>query len=128
MRADWLAPVVLLLVMLALCCDAWADDAPPRCDREDGLGLCLGRDDLAVMARVRADLDRCTETREAAEDALTQHRAALDASAVLLAEQRARVEAMRRRRWRWVALGAVGGVALSGLTVYAGVQVVEARR
>lgn len=126
MRDLWL-PLVLLILTAAMCHDAWADDLP-ACQREDGPGLCLGREQLATMARARADLEACEDHRRADTEALVEYRAALDASATLLAEQRARVEAMRRRRWRWVALGAVGGVALSGLTVYAGVQVVEARR
>jgi hypothetical protein len=103
----------------------WPMDVP---ERTCGEWRCLTRSAWAeqVMAPER-ELTLCADNLRASsrysaslEEA---HRAAVKQSV----HDRQAVDRMRRRRWQYVAAGAVGGVLLSAGVVYAGVQVVGAR-
>lgn len=153
MRADWLAPVVVLAVLLGWTVRAWS--APPSGEEPAlvapaagggtpvGLSLpdpstasevtvgewrCLTREEWAdrVLSPLR-DLRTCRATLDAERGLTTGLRVGLDEAIRQRDEARERVDQIRRRRWRWVAAGALAGVAVSAGTVWVGVAVVGAR-
>lgn len=112
-----------MLLMLALLATA----SPPDCQRPDGPGLCLGLEDLRERATVRADRDRCLAQRIEDTEAAVRLAQALQDATEAREDAEARLTVAKRRRWRWVAVGAASGVAVSAGVVWAGVQVVGAR-
>jgi len=90
--------------------------------------VCLDRAEYAArVVAPLADLRQCLTDREA--DALEREAlaAAVQAAATERDEARHQLGRARRARWRWVVLGAAGGVTASAATVWVGVQVVAAR-
>ncbi len=113
----------MILLLAAL---AFAD--PPPCSYPDGrAGLCYDRELLQARALTRASLDRCEQLREVDAERIEVANASAVQARQAAAESEAMAARVRRRRWRWAALGAAGGVASSGVVVWAGVQVVGAR-
>lgn len=137
---DYLTCIVLALWAMLAAGEAWGGEPEPRCDqpvtawpltppeRTCGEWRCLTRPAWAEQVMdIEADLTLCAEELRALSGYSAEleqaHRAAVRQS---IADRRA-ADRMRRRRWRYVAAGAVGGVLVSAGVVYAGVQIVGAR-
>lgn len=154
--ADWLAPVVLLAVILMMAVEAWgAPSSEGATPQLGGTGVAPSGDsgtvvalpDPSVQSEITAGEWRCVTRPEWERRVLAplrdleqcravveseQARAAAYRQAALEADQAAReaeerADRMRRQRWLYVGAGALAGGALVAGTVWAGVQVVGAR-
>lgn len=137
-RRDLAVLVVGVLLSLAIVTEARAQE--PRCDtpvrtwptepdtRICGEWRCLTRRAFAdEVLRPERELTACVADLRT-ERTLTAQLTSAHAEAVQARLQaEAAQQRMKRRRWAYVAAGAVGGVAVSVGVVWAGVQVVGAR-